>query len=149
MPAYIVHSAGERVRFRHHIFAQADKKRQAMEVLKKMDGIAGVKPGSSSLLVFLNPEGHLKAICEKIELAFPELANAESESAIKTGRNRTCSCQKTPANNMKKLELKSLLVSGATTVGLAIFGLHHLHALAGGIFSLFAIQHILQRRHRL
>lgn len=149
MSAYIVHSAGERVRFRHHIFAQADKKRQAMEVLKKIEGIAGVKPGASSLLVILEPEGNLKAICEKLELAFPELAKAESESLIRAGRNRTSSCQKSPTNSMRHLELKSLLASGATTVGLAIFGLHHLHALAGGIFSLFAIQHIWQRRHRL
>lgn len=149
MPAYIVHSAGDRVRFRHHIFAQADKKRQAMEVLKKMEGIAGVKPGSNSLLIFLDSEGNLKAICEKLELAFPELANAESESVIRAGRNGTGSRQKPPTNNMRQIELKSLLVSGATTVGLAIFGLHHLHALAGSIFSLFAIQHIWQRRHRL
>lgn len=151
MPLYLVHMSGERARLRHRIFAQANKKWQAIEILKKMEGIAGIKPGSNSLLIFLETgKGNLKSICEKLEQAFPELTEAASESVNKTCRCRPSSQPKTvQSDSMRHIELKSLLLSGATTLGLAICGFYHLHAFAGGIFSLITMQHVWQRRRRL
>lgn len=150
MPSYLVHASGERVRFRHGIFARPDRKEQAIEILGKLEGIAGIKAGANSLLLFLEPESSLKAICAKLEQTFPELAEAESESAIKVGRRRPGYRQKAEPSRAKSASgLKILLFSGSATLGLAIFGFHHLHALAGGIFSLFTIQHVWQRRRRL
>lgn len=152
MRSYLVHAAGERARIRHRVFAQAGKKEQAMEILKKMEGIAGIRPGMNSLLLFLEPEGNLEAICGKLEQAFPELASCETASRPQAGMKKAAAPKKTDPqakNAKRRLELKTLLVSGATTLGLAVVGLHHLHALAGGVFSLFAIQHVWQRRSRI
>lgn len=150
MPSYLVHAAGERARIRHRVFARADRKRQAMEILKNMEGIAGIKPGTNSLLIFLEPEANLKTICDKLEQEFPDLAAVDVRSRPQLAAMKNEVPKKMAnSNTRRQLELKTLFASGVTTLGLAIFGLHHLHALAGGVFSLFAIQHIWQRRNRL
>ena len=152
MRSYLVHAACERARIRHCVFAQAGKKQQAMEILKKMEGIAGIRPGMNSLLIFLEPEGNIEAICGKLEQAFPELASCETDSRPQAGMKKAADPKKTDPqakNAKRRLELKTLLASGAATVGLAIVGLHHVHALAGGVFTLFAIQHIWQRHGRI
>lgn len=150
MRSYLVHAFGERARIRHRVFGHADKKKEAIGILKKMEGVVGVKAGENSLLVFLEPDGNLKTVCETLEQAFPELATEESGPSLKADNRKPCASPKAvPPVTRRQLELKALLVSGSATLGLAIFGMHHLHALAGGVFSLFAIQHVWQRKGRL
>lgn len=145
MPSYLAHVSRERVRFRNPIFGNQDKKRRAIEILKKMEGIAAIKPGANSLLIFLEPRGDLVAISAKLEEEFPELAAAEPAGAKESAKPGRMS----NPNAKRELELKPLLASGAATVVFALFGLHHLHALAGGAFSLLAARHVWQRRARL
>lgn len=140
MPAYLVHQSAERARFRHPVFSSDAAKLQAMEVLKKAKGIAGIKPGSSSLLVFLEPGADVAAMCASLEAALPELAAAPAQ-----GRRPAPS----RAVAHRKFMVKNLLGWGLTTVTLAAVGLHHVHALVGAGFACFAANHVWERRRGL
>lgn len=150
MPAYLVHAARERARFRHETFTVDSAKGKAMEVLKKCDGVVGLKPGASSIVVFFEPGASIETMCSELEKAFPDLAQPATPpgSAAKAMKDARPKGLVSP-NSRRKLELKALLTAGIATVGLVLIGTHRLHAWAGGLFTLLASHHVWERRGRL
>ena len=55
MAAYLVHRSRERARIRHEALADPQIQAQGFEFLKGEGGIAGIKPGSASFLLLLEP----------------------------------------------------------------------------------------------
>ena len=144
MPRYLKHASRERARFRHPALANGHVRASAMEVLQKQQGIAGIKPGPESLLIFLEPGADLPAICQELEKALPQLADKGNDKgaageSVKTARQRSS----------RKTVLKAYLATGVTTVTLAALGFHHWHAFMGCVFTLFGIDHVWVRRKAL
>lgn len=146
MPAYLKHATHERARFRHPALGREDKRQTAMEILKRSKGVVGIKPGVNSILIYFEPEAELSAMCADLEKALPELAAPEPE---KMPERQKKTGQAVSGANGRKLELKWLLSSSVATVGLALLGAHHWHAVAGGIFTLFAARHVWERKARI
>lgn len=148
MTSCITHATRERARFRHPALASNAAKAQAMDILKKFDEVLGIKPGHSSLLLFLDQHADLQAICRSLEEALPQMSEstvvAKAHKAGKQPRN-----QAKAGNARRQAGLRFLLATGISATGLALAGAHRLHALAGGIFAICAARHVWQRRGRL
>ncbi|MBD5641682.1 MAG: hypothetical protein HDQ91_04615, partial [Desulfovibrio sp.] len=74
MKSYLKHVSAERARLRHPAFAKPQARQLALEVLQKQPGIAGVKPGPESFLLYLEADANLDQICLNLEKNVPELA---------------------------------------------------------------------------
>ncbi|MDE5879833.1 MAG: hypothetical protein K2G99_07440 [Desulfovibrio sp.] len=136
MAPYLAHSARERARIRHQALADPGAQARLFEFLKGETGIAGIKPGRNSLLLLLEPEADLGVLCAHMEREFPFLTEAPAPVTPHKRNGRHC-------------RLVTLLTFGVTTVGLALTGLKHAHAVAGGIFALLATDHVWKRRKAL
>lgn len=147
MSHYLVHVSRERARFRHPIFMNDNVKLEAMELLKKCGGVVGLKPGVSSILVFMEPDANPENMCKSLEDAIPQLLENETSKERRPVAPRPA--RQASGNNKRQILLKTLLASGVATVGLAAVGMHHLHALAGGVFAIFATHHVWERRKRI
>ncbi len=134
MSEYLVHVSRERARLRSPTFGDDAVKVKAMEYLQKQQGIAGIKPGMESILIFMEPGADLPKILTGLEENIPGLKESAQAWA--------------PLPDMRKEKLHALLASGVTTVGLLLFGLKHAHAWSGGLFTLLATNHIWDRRKR-
>lgn len=109
--------------------------------MQKQAGIAGIRQGPESLLLFLEPEAELAAICTDLEEAVPEIRDSKPTVA-----HAACARRKF---SFRKGVLKTYLATGVTTVTLAALGLHHWHAFFGTIFTAFAANHVWDRRKAL
>ena len=142
MRSYVKHSSPERLRLRHEAFAQPANRRLALEILQKQPGIAGVKPGPESFLLFLEPEAEPERICEALEERLPGLARDSGPMPKRgkaAGRGNPC----------RKTILKAYLATGVTTIALATLGLYRWHKAFGWIFAAFAVEHVWARRKAL
>lgn len=148
MYPYLTHATHERARFRHPVLGREDKRQEAMEIFKQAQGVVGIKPGINSILIYFEPETELAAICAELEKALPELTAPDPVGKENGGKKKSAG-HAAKAMNGRKLELKCLLGCGAATAGLALTGPHRWHALAGGLFTLFAIKHVWDRRGRI
>ena len=144
MAPYLAHVSRERARIRHQSLANPQAQAQVFEFLKGETGIAGIKPGRNSFLLLLEPEADLGRICAHLEAAFPALGAAE-----RPAQGQVAAPAKPRARNGRKCKLLTMLTFGLTTVGLALTGFKHAHALAGGIFALLATDHVWERRKAL
>lgn len=142
MAPYLAHVSRERARIRHQALAAPQTQAQVFEFLKGETGIAGIKPGRNSFLLLLEPGADLGQICAHLETAFPNLGAGE---AAAQGQAPT----KPRAYSGRKCKLLTMLTCGLTTVGLALTGIKHAHAIAGGIFALLATDHVWKRRKAL
>ena len=142
MRTYVKHLSAERLRLRHQVFAQAQNRQVAFEILQKQKGIAGIKQGPESFLLFLEPEADPERICLALEERLPGLSHDPSsiqkQSNLSRGRNP-----------YRKAILKAYLATGITTVTLAALGFYHWHKAFGWIFTAFAIEHVWVRRKAL
>ena len=140
MAPYLVHRSRERARIRHEALADPQTQARVFDFLKGEGGIAGIKPGSASFLLLLEPSADLDQICAELEGAFPffraDAAPVAGAALAKKHNGRRC-------------RLLTMLGFGLTTVGLAATGLKHAHAVAGGIFALLATDHVWHRRKAL
>lgn len=141
MASYLVHSSRERARFRHPSFANPHVRAIALEILQKQPGIAGIKQGPESILLFLEPEANIGQICAALEAGLPGLKAENPVATRSSGQRRKFS--------FRKDVLKTYLATGVTTVTLAALGLHHWHAFFGCIFTAFAVNHVWDRRKAL
>lgn len=141
MKSYVKHVSRERARFRHPAFADPHVRGEALEILQKQAGIAGIRQGPESFLLFLEPEADLTAMCANLEEAVPEIRDQKPATAHSAGGRRKFS--------FRKNVLKTYLATGVTTVTLAALGLHHWHAFFGAIFTAFATNHVWDRRKAL
>ena len=142
MQAYVKHSSAERARLRHPAFARPQERQIAFEVLQKQAGIAGIKQGPESFLLFLEPEANLAQICAALEEKLPDLSRTENQ-VPKPGQ---LAKRKNP---YRKAILKTYLATGVATVTLAALGFYHWHKAFGWIFTAFAIDHVWVRRKAL
>ena len=141
MGPYVKHSSRERARLRHPAFANPQVRAICLAILQKQPGIAGIKQGPESFLLFLEPEGDLARICESLEEKIPEIRAEEGMPSRAVGGRRKFS--------FRKDVLKTYLATGVTTVTLAALGFHHWHAFFGCIFTAFAANHVWDRRKAL
>ena len=139
MGEYLKHVSRERARLRHPAFANPQNGSAALAVLQKQPGIAGIKQGPESFLLFLEPDANLDAICGALEAAIPAI-KGENTPAARPARRKF---------SFRKGVLKTYLATGITTVSLAALGFHHWHALFGCVFTAFAIDHVWDRRKAL
>lgn len=143
MAPYLVHRSRERARIRHAALADLATQARVFEFLKGEAGIAGIKPGRASFLILMEPGCDLERILAGLEKAFPFLATEEG------AKQTTPAARQAKAGKHRRWRLLTMLGFGLTTVGLAATGLKHAHALAGGIFALFATDHVWHRRKAL
>ena len=142
MRAYVKHLSAERARLRHPIFAQAGNRQLALEILQKQPGIAGIKPGPESFLLFLEPESDIEKICLALEEQLPGLAHSPNplpEQSMPAKRR----------NPYRKAILKTYLATGVSTVALGALGFYHWHKAFAWIFAAFAVEHVWKRRKAL
>ena len=142
METYVKHSSSERLRLRHQTFAQPQNRQLAFEILQKQPGIAGIKQGPESFLLFLEPEADLERICAALEERLPELAN--DPGPIQKQSNPA-----SQKHSYRKTILKIYLATGITTVTLGALGFYHWHKAFAWIFTAFAIDHVWVRRKAL
>lgn len=142
MKSFVRHVSTERARLRHAAFANPQTRKLAFEILQKQPGIAGIKPGPESFLLYLEPEASLDQICQALEDAIPGISGQEPPAPNPGSAGR----RKHP---YRKAVLKTYLATGITTVTLAAMGFYHLHKAFGWIFTAFAIEHVWARRKAL
>lgn len=142
MKTYLKSASRERARLRHAAFGSPQIRQTAFEFLQKQPGIAGIKPGPESFLLYLEPDAKLEQICAALEEKIPDIAAAEGpvSSSRKTAGRK---------NPYRKAILKTYLATGITTVGLAAFGFYHWHKFFAWIFTAFAVEHVWVRRKAL
>ena len=144
MAPSLVHRSRERARIRHQALTDPALQARVFDFLKGEGGIAGIKPGSASFLLLLEPSADLDQICAELEGAFPFFrsgARPAQGAALAPARPVKC--------NLRHLGHMALLTCGLTTVGLALTGLKHAHVWAGCIFALLATDHVWKRRKAL
>ena len=142
MRTYVKHLSAERLRLRHQGFAQPQTRQVAFEILQKQPGIAGIKQGPESFLLFLEPGADPEQICLALEERLPGLANDPGPIQKQNDPARR-------RNPYRKAILKTYLATGVTTVTLAALGFYHWHKAFGWIFTAFAIDHVWVRRKAL
>ena len=142
MRSYLKHSSTERARLRHAAFAQARNRQIAFEILQKQAGIAGIKQGPESFLLFLEPEADLEQICAALEEKLPVISREENPVPAP----RQMAKQRNP---YRKEILKIYLSIGISTVALGALGFYHWHKAFAWIFSAFAVEHVWTRRKAL
>ena len=140
MKTYVKHYSTERARLRHPLFAQPQNRQMAFEILQKQPGIAGIKQGPESFLLFLEPEADIEKICLLLEEKIPGLATDSSARQDTPARGK---------NPYRKAILKTYLGVGITTVTLGALGFYHWHKAFAWIFTAFAIDHVWVRRKAL
>lgn len=147
MSDYLVHRGRERARFRHDTFASTENKAKALDILKQCEGVVGLKPGEKSIMVLFEPEANIDNMRQLLEEAFPELVAPPALEPVRPQK----AAKAAPAgkNEWRKRELETLLGAGVATVGFIAIGMKHVHAWAGGIFTLLAAHHVWERRSRL
>lgn len=134
MKPYISHASAGRIRIRHPLFADPDKKVAAQEILINIPGVEDVRQGNQSLLILMDENTDLNEIITQLERNLPGIK-------IETQNPEKC--------DHRKCWLRSLLAAGISTVGLAITGPYKLHAWVGTGFALLAAHHVWIRRKRL
>ena len=142
MRTYVKHLSAERLRLRHQAFAQPQNRQLAFEILQKQPGIAGIKQGPESFLLFLESEADPEQICMALEERLPGL-KIDQSSMLKQGKPARLS------HPYRKAILKTYLGTGITTITLAALGFYHWHKAFGWIFTAFAIEHVWARRKAL
>lgn len=136
MPAYLVHHSRERVRIRHQALSNPQAQARVFGFLREKTGIAGIRPGRNSLLLLLEPSANIALLCRELEAAFPFLR--ETRPCLQPMHRRGRQCR-----------LLVLLAAGVATVGLSMTGLKRVHAVAGSVFTLLAMEHVWKRRTSL
>lgn len=142
MKSFVKHVSAERVRLRHTAFAKPQTRQLAFEILQKQPGVAGIKQGPESFLLYLEHEANPNQIFEELENRIPELLQGVQPVPDSTSVSR----RKHP---YRKVILNTYLATGITTVTLAAMGFYHWHKVFGWVFTAFAIDHVWARRKAL
>lgn len=139
MSEYCLRVFRGRARLHHPLLADAGVRESKAASLARLDGVADVRQGPSSILLLLKPEADLAAIRRALEAAVPQPAEAKQET----------SCRTRKGIGVRRFELRVLLLSCIACGALGAAGRAGAHVLAGAIAGGLLVHHVWQRRTAL
>lgn len=139
LPAYVVHSMEGRARLRHHALLDNATCTQAKTLLAEAPEVREVQPGYGSLLLFLQPDADMAALCARLEDALPALRCAAH--AEKKPSSRRCS--------PRRWEVRLLALVSLLCLASAFYGSGKLHMYVGLALTGLMTRHAWQRRAAL
>lgn len=158
-PSYVVHVMEGRARLRHPALRLDSVAGAAISLLKKQGGVRDVRSGAGSLLLTLDPQADLVAICAALDKAVPQLAScsgAEVRGACgavrrisglwAVGADGKCAIM---GVSPRKFEARSMLGFAGLCLSALASGSKRLHITAGLAWALLTARHVWVRRKAL